>query len=89
MDAVKKEVPSNYDLQVDVGRKIFLEYDQALMIQKFSLQADESWIYLTYMNTPCRIERATGRIEEIAGGQWTECRNFSTVMTIYDLLCYV
>lgn len=88
MEAAKKEVPSNYDLQVDVGRKIFLEYDQAMMIQKFSLQADDSWIYLTYINTPCRIERATGRIEEMSDGKWTECRNFSTVMTIYDLLCY-
>jgi hypothetical protein len=84
----KKSIPSNYDLQVDMGRSIFLEYDQSLLIRKYSLQADESWIYLTYMNVPFRIERATGRIDEIAGGQWTECRNYSTVMTIYDLLCY-
>lgn len=88
MEAAKKEIPSNYDLQVDVGRRIFLEYDQALLIRKFSLRADEGWIYLTYMNTPCRIHRATGRIDEMAQGQWTECRNFSTVMTVYDLLCY-
>ena len=88
MEAVKKEVSSNYDQQVDVGRKIFLEYDQALLIRKFSLQADESWIYLTYMNIPCRIERATGRIDEKVNGQWIECRNYSTVMTVYDLLCY-
>ena len=88
MESMKKEVPSNYDLQVDIGKKLFMEYDQALLIQKFSLQADESWIYLTYMNTACRIDRATGGIDEMANGQWTECRNFSTVMTIYDLLCY-
>ena len=62
----KKNIPSNYDLQVDVGRKIFLEYDQNLLIRKFSLQADENWIYLTYMNIPCRIDRATGRIEKMA-----------------------
>ena len=85
---MKKEIPSNYDLQVDIGRKIFLEYDQERLIRKFSLQADESWIYLTYMNTPCRIHRATGRIDEMAAAQWIECRNFSTVMTIYDLLCH-
>ena len=85
---MKKEIPSNYDLQVDIGRKIFLEYDQERLIRKFSLQWDESWIYLTYMNIPCRIHRATGRIDEMAAAQWIECRNFSTVMTIYDLLCY-
>lgn len=88
MEAAKKENPSNYDQQVDVGRKIFLEYDQELLIRKFSLQADARWICLTYMNIPFRIERATGRIEEMADGQWAECRNYSTVMTIYDLLCY-
>lgn len=84
----KKTIPSNYDLQVDVGRKIFLEFDQEQMIRKFALQADENWICLTYMNTPCRISRRDGRIEEQVEGAWTECRNFSTVMTIYDLLCY-
>ena len=85
---MKKEIPSNYDLQVDIGRKIFLEYDQERLIRKFSLQSDESWIYLTYMNIPCRIHRATGRIDEMAAAQWIECRNFSTVMTVYDLLCH-
>lgn len=84
----KKNIPSNYDLQVDVGRKIFLEYDQDRMIRKFGLTADEQWIYLTYMNSPCRISRTDGQIDEMVDGQWAECRNYSTVMTIYDLLCY-
>lgn len=79
---------SNYDMQVDIGRRIFLEYDQGLLIRKFALEADEGWIYLTYLNTPCRIGRKTGQIDEQREGTWTECRNFGTVMTIYDLLCY-
>ena len=61
---VMKKPVSNYDLQVDIGKKIFLEYDQDLLIRKFALQADEQWIFLTYLNTPCRISRADGRIEE-------------------------
>ena len=84
----KKNIPSNYDLQVDIGRRIFLEYDQDILIRKFALNADENWIYLTYMNTPCRISRANGQIDELTESAWTECRNYSTVMTIYDLLCY-
>lgn len=79
---------SNYDLQVDIGKRIFLEYDQELLIRKFHLEADEQYIYLTYLNTPCRISRKDGGIEEHIEGEWQECRSYSTVMTIYDLLCY-
>ena len=78
----------NYDLQVDIGKKIFLQYDQSLMIRKFQLEADEKWIYLTYLNTACRIDRETGGIEEFHADGWEACRDFSTVMTVYDLLCY-
>ena len=85
---MKKNIPSNYDLQVNIGRRIFMGYDQKLLIQKFSLDADPQWIYLTYLNTPCRISRTDGRIDELLNSTWTECRDYSTVMTIYDLLCY-
>ena len=79
---------SNYDLQVDIGKRIFLEYDQQRMIQKFRLKADDQWIYLPYLHTPCRISRKTGAVDAYCNGQWKESRSFSTVMTIYDLLCY-
>lgn len=79
---------SNYDLQVDIGKRIFLEHDQELLIRKFRLEANEQYLYLTYLNTPCRIGRSDGGIEEFIEGVWKECRSFSTVMTIYDLLCY-
>lgn len=79
---------SNYDLQVDIGKRIFLEYDQEQMIRKFHLDADDRYIYLSYLNTPCRISRTDGGIEESVEGAWRECRSFNTVMTIYDLLCY-
>lgn len=78
----------NYDHQVDIGKRIFLKYDQERLIRKFRLEADERHIYLNYMNTPCRISRKDGGIEESIKGAWKECRSFSTVMTIYDLLCY-
>ena len=51
---------SNYDLQVDIAKKIFLEYDQERMIRKFSLEADGQYLYLHYLNTPCRIHRKDG-----------------------------
>ena len=83
-----KKPTSNYDLQVDIARKIFLEYDQERLIRKFCLEADAEFLFLTYLNTPCRISRTTGAVEEFLLGQWQECRSFSTVMTVYDLLCY-
>ncbi len=78
----------NYDLQVDIAKRIFLEYDQELLIRKFCLEADEQYLYLTYLNTPCRISRKDGSVDEYIQNQWQECRAYSTVMTIYDLLCY-
>lgn len=78
----------NYDLQVDIGKKIFLEYNQEALICKFQLKADTQYIYLTYLNTPCRISRTTGTVEEQIENAWRECRDYSTVMTIYDLLCH-
>ena len=83
-----KKSASNYDLQVDIAKRIFLEYDQEVMIRKFRLEADADWIYLAYLNTPCRISRKTGGVEEYIENVWQECRSFSAVMTIYDLLCY-
>lgn len=83
-----KQSASNYDLQVDIGRRLFLAFDQDQIIRKFRLRADDGWIFLTYLNTPCRVSRTDGRIEELRDGFWHECRSFSTVMTIYDLLCH-
>lgn len=83
-----EQARSNYDLQVDIAKKLFLEYDQEAMIRKFGLAADEAWICLEYLHIPCRISRLDGGIQEQRQGQWQECRSFSTVMTIYDLLCY-
>ena len=77
----------NYDRQVDMARQIFLRYDQEGLKHKFCLEADERWLYLTYLHQPCRINRRDGRLELLAE-DWAECRDYDTVMTVYDLLCY-
>ena len=82
------KLKSNYEQQVDVGKKIFLGYNQKTLIKKFRLQADDMWIYICYMNTPYRISRNTGKIEEHITDGWIPCRTYNTVMTIYDLLCF-
>ena len=83
-----KQVMSNYDKQVDIGKSYFLKYDQQLLAEKFHLETDEQYLYLTYIGTRCRIARSTGTIYEKTGGEYTECRSYETVMTIYDMLCH-
>ncbi len=78
----------NYDRQVDMAQELFLRYDQPKLIAKFALEADDHYLYMTFLNTPYRICRSTGAIEEHRGNTWQACRDYSTVMTIFDLLCY-
>ena len=79
-----KKSASNYDLQVDIAKRIFLEYDQELLIRKFHLEADELWIYLNYINTPCRINRNDGGVEEYIQNRWKECRNPHSIIKRSD-----
>jgi len=79
---------SNYDLQVDIARQLFLTYDQELLIRKFRLKADKQWLYLRYLSREHRISRSTGKIEERLSDGWWECRDYGTVMTVCDLLCF-
>lgn len=85
---MKKQSFSNYDLQVDLARKYFLEHDQQLLIRKYRLSADVDWLYLSYLHSQFRISRKSGQVDEYSENGWTECRNYNTVMTIYDLLCH-
>ncbi|MEE0693074.1 MAG: DUF3786 domain-containing protein [Lachnospiraceae bacterium] len=85
----KKEKMSNYDIQAEDARRLFLRHDQERIIKRYGLSADEMWLYLEYLHTPCRISRKSGSVEVRSRGEaWEECRGFDTVMTIYDLLCH-
>ena len=45
-----QEMVSNYELQADSARKLFLTYDQEKMIRRFHLEADAAWIYTEYLH---------------------------------------
>ena len=77
----------NYEKQVYTGRKLFLKYDQDKLIEKYGLKHDEEYLYLKYIGTEYRIDRGNGAIEYVADDEWTDCREYTIVMTIYDLLC--
>ena len=80
-------VTSNYDKARDAMSTEFLRYDQARMIRKFSLDHDEDYIYVTFLNLRYRISRSTGRVECLAGPDAPVQAGYTEAMTIYDVLC--
>ena len=79
---------SNYEKQVYIGRLYFLKYDQDMLIKKYGLEHDKDYLYLKYIGTEYRIRRADGAIEYEDDQEWKMCKEYTIVMTIYDLLCY-
>ena len=77
----------NYEKQVYTGRELFLKYNQDKLIEKYGLKHDEEYLYLKYIETEYRINRRNGAIEYATGEEWTDCREYTVVMTIYDFLC--
>ena len=92
LDSIKirngiKYIMDNYEKQVYIGRELFLKYDQDKLIKKYGLKHDEEYLYLKYIGTEYRINRRNGAIEYATGEEWTDCREYTVVMTIYDFLC--
>ena len=80
---------TNYDKTKISTAHVFLQYDQATMIHKYSLDHNSDWLYITFINRTYRINRKTGSV------QWADNdfeivheANHNEAMTIYDVLCY-
>ncbi len=79
---------SNYDIMRDKMEKKFLEYDQKKMTDKFGLEYDDDYIYITFIARPYRVGRRTGRVEWSEDGFKTAVHGgFNESMTIFDVLC--
>ena len=59
-----------------------------MLIKKYKLKNDHAYLYLNYIGTEYRVSRSDGSIEYMAEGIWKLCKEYTIVMTIYDLLCY-
>lgn len=55
--------PSNYEIMRDRMEMEFIKYDQAKMIQKFSLQHDADFLYIRFAGREYRIGRKNVRVE--------------------------
>lgn len=83
------EAPDNYELSRSRAEQYFLKFDQEEMIRSHHLEADEKWIYTTFLNDRCRIDRKTGRIQKSRDGFATvEEAGHGETLTIFDFLCH-
>ena len=80
---------TNYEKTKISMAKVFQQYDQETMINKFSLMHDSDWLSITFVNRVYRINRYTGNV------QWSDDvfatvheADYNEAMTIYDVLCY-
>ena len=78
---------SNYDLMVEQVKKLFLEYDQQIMIDKFNLKYDEKFLYIVFLKQVYRIDRQMGDVTCMEAGK-ERTAGYNEVMSIYDMLCY-
>lgn len=80
---------SNYEKMKNSVNDSFLQYNQEIMIQKFSLQYDSAYLYISFIGRTYRISRHTGIIHWSDDHfQTTHDADYNEVMTIYDVLCY-
>ncbi len=79
---------SNYEITKRRAGKEFLRYDQQKMIEKFHLEHDGNYLYLTFVARRYRIGRTDGLAEwkDAKTGAYTEA-GFNEALTIYDVLC--
>lgn len=78
---------NNYALAAENAKKIFLSYDQPVLIEKFALSFDDAYLYTSFLSAPYRIERLTGNLERQKDGVWVDGNSFDEVLSIFDLLC--
>lgn len=78
---------NNYLIQASQAKVRFLTYDQQKLIDKFRLDHDEIYLYLTVLCKSYRVERTTGNMEFRDGETWADGNSYDEVMTILDLLC--
>lgn len=77
----------NYLIQAQQAKQRFLTYDQEKLIRKFRLHADDTYLYVSLLRRPYRINRTTGDLQKEVSGSWQDGNTYEEVMTLLDLLC--
>ena len=79
--------PDNYKTQMRQAQKRFLSYDQQHLIRKFSLEADDRYLYANMLCQLYRIDRTNGEFEKKVDDTWVDANTHAEVLTLLDLLC--
>lgn len=80
---------SNYEITKKKTAQQFLQYDQKTMIEKYHLDHDEDYLYLTFVSQLYRIDRTSGLVVRCASDSLPEKEaGYDEAMSIYDILCY-
>lgn len=86
---MQKSGPSNHEITTNKAKEDFLTYEQNKMIEKFSLEHDEEYLYINFVAKPYRIDRKTGDVDELdKDGNFVKRCGFSETLSIFDVLCY-
>ena len=75
---------SNYDQMLAMGQRLFLDWNQQEMIRRYRLESDEGYLYLRYLGQRHRIERASGKVENLDAQRPA---GFNASLSIFDYLC--
>ena len=77
----------NYQIQAGLAKQHFLQYDQQEIIDKLGLKVDDAWLYTRFLGQEHRVDRKTGDIFRLDGGNWVGANSFAEVLTLFDLMC--
>lgn len=78
---------NNYEISLQEARKIFLCYKQSVILQKFSLEHDDRYLYIDLFARRYRIDRATGVVGFLDERSIPHEADFNVSLSIYDILC--
>lgn len=79
---------SNYEITKKNSQKLFLNYDQQRMIEKFALEHDDEFLYIEFVARRYRIDRRSGNVEWAEDSYLWHEAGFEEVLSIFDVLCY-
>jgi hypothetical protein len=75
----------NYEIARDRAQEYFLGFDQSEIIDRWHLQRDEKFLYVSFLGRKYAVCRQTGRIDRLFDGKQA---GFSEVLSIFDFLCH-
>jgi hypothetical protein len=78
----------NYAITAENARLLFLKEDQEKLIRKFHLRADETHLYVRFLDLTYRIARGIGLIQKSEDREnFTDDHTYHTALVLYDYLC--